>query len=395
MRHVLPALAAALILAAPARADVVQKSEGGFVSRNTVEVAASPEAVWSALVQPKEWWNKAHTYSGDAANLTIDTVAGGCFCEAIPVVKGAPVWQRPGAVEHMRVINVMPGEVLRMTGALGPLQSEAVHGVLTITLKKTEKGTRVLFEYVVGGYMRYPVDQISVAVDKVMLEQIGRLALKVDPAATGRGTLAGPPAPARPAGPPVPADIKPAPKAEPDPALLKDAPKLEAKPAPAAAPAAPLAKPEPKPAPKLVPAPLEPVAIPPAGSPLEAEEKAKGAEAAAALDALTAPKAPAAAPKAAPAPAKAEPPMPIPMAYATRTLLLLDPAKPNEWVDEARKPVLLAFLGGAEAKLSAQLAAASEPDNKGKAAICSCTGRLETREGKETFVVLDGTVTFR
>jgi uncharacterized protein YndB with AHSA1/START domain len=386
MRHLLPVLAAALILAAPARAEVVQKSEAGFVSRNTVEVAATPEAVWSALVQPKEWWNKAHTYSGDAANLSIDPVAGGCFCETIPVVKGAPVWQRPGGVEHMRVINVMPGEVLRMTGALGPLQSEAVHGVLTITIKKTDKGTRILFEYVVGGYMRYPVDQISGAVDKVMLEQIGRLALKVDPTATGRGTLSGPPAPAKPAGPPLPADIKPAPKAAPlptaapNPELLKDAPKLEARPD--------LMKEPAKPAQKLVPAPLEPVAIPPAGSPLEAEEKAKGAEAAAALDALTAP-------KAATKLAKAEPAAAAPLAYATRTLLLLDPAKPGEWVDEARKPVSLAFLGGAEAKLAAQLAAAKDPANKGKAAICSCTGRLEMQGGKETFLVLDGTITFR
>ena len=55
-------------------------------------------------------------------------------------------------------------------------------GVLTITLTKTESGTRIEWEYVVGGYMRFPVAEIAPAVDQVIGEQLGRLAALLTPA---------------------------------------------------------------------------------------------------------------------------------------------------------------------------------------------------------------------
>jgi predicted lipid-binding transport protein (Tim44 family) len=79
----------------------------------------------------------------------------------------------------MRIVNSSPGRVLRMVGALGPLQGEAVTGMLTITLKTTPKGTRILWEYVVGGYMRYKPDVIAPAVDGVLAEQLARLAVQL------------------------------------------------------------------------------------------------------------------------------------------------------------------------------------------------------------------------
>jgi hypothetical protein len=76
----------------------------------------------------------------------------------------------------MRVVYAEPGKALRMVGSLGPLQSEALTGTLTITLKPAAAGTRLAFEYVVGGYMRYKTDEIAPAVDNVLAEQLGRLA---------------------------------------------------------------------------------------------------------------------------------------------------------------------------------------------------------------------------
>jgi hypothetical protein len=70
-----------------------------------------------------------------------------------------------------------------MTGALGPLQSEAVQATLTITLKPIDGGTRLTWEYVVGGFMRYKQEQIAPAVDKVIGEQLNRLAEKLGPKA--------------------------------------------------------------------------------------------------------------------------------------------------------------------------------------------------------------------
>jgi uncharacterized protein YndB with AHSA1/START domain len=172
--------AATLVLSSPAAAEIATKSETGFVSSNAVEVRASPQEVWRALIAPAGWWNSEHTYSGDAANMWIDAQATGCFCEKLPLPNDAPAGQRPGSVEHMHVIYADPGKLLRLSGGLGPLQSEAVKGTLTITLTPGEGGTtRILWEYVVGGYMRYKTDEIAPAVDTVVAEQLNRLAAKL------------------------------------------------------------------------------------------------------------------------------------------------------------------------------------------------------------------------
>lgn len=186
MRKCLVFLAAGLSgLAAPASAEVVQKSDAGFVIRLTGEVAASPAVAWNAFVAPAKWWSKAHTFSGESVNLTLDPTANGCFCEKMPVSKDAPVGQRPGSVMHMRVLYAEPNRALRMTGGLGPLQSEAVTGTMTVTFKSVDlpsgKGTRILWEYVVGGYMRYKTDTIAGAVDKVLAEQLASLVKLVGP----------------------------------------------------------------------------------------------------------------------------------------------------------------------------------------------------------------------
>jgi hypothetical protein len=52
-----------------------------------------------------------------------------------------------GGLEHMRVIYVAPGEVLRMSGALGPLQGSGVAGSLTWSLAATTAGTTVELSY--------------------------------------------------------------------------------------------------------------------------------------------------------------------------------------------------------------------------------------------------------
>ncbi len=180
--RLLPTMLAAVPLAlaaSPACAEVVASSEAGFVIRLTEEVTASPQESWKMLLMPGEWWSGGHTYSGDAKNLYLDAQATGCFCEKLPRPKDAPDDQRNGSVEHLHVVYAEPGRVLRLTGGLGPLQSEAVHGSLTMTFKAVPSGTRILWEYVVGGYMRYKPEQIGPAVDKVLTEQFRRLGAKL------------------------------------------------------------------------------------------------------------------------------------------------------------------------------------------------------------------------
>jgi hypothetical protein len=170
-------IAVACAGAAPAVAEVQAAGANGFVSHNVAEVSASPAEAWAMLFKPARWWNGAHSYSGSSANMTVEPFAGGCFCEAIPATDGAAA----GQVEHMRVLYVDPRvRTLRMSGALGPLQSEAVTGVLTMTVEPSGAGSRITWDYVVGGYMRMPMDEMAPLVDAVVGEQLSRLAASLD-----------------------------------------------------------------------------------------------------------------------------------------------------------------------------------------------------------------------
>ena len=184
-------LAALAVPQASSRAEVVAQSDAGFVVKLSADTVATPVDAWRTLIAPAKWWSNDHTWSHDAANLYLDAQATGCFCEKLPKPADAPADQRIGSVEHMHVIFADPQRgVLRMSGSLGPLQSEAANGTLTFTLVKTETGTRIELEYVVGGYMRFKPEEIAPAVDTVLGQQLANLAKVLDASV--------PPAPAAP-----------------------------------------------------------------------------------------------------------------------------------------------------------------------------------------------------
>lgn len=168
MKHAILAAAFGL-LAAPASAEVIESSHGGFATRDVAVVAADRQTVWNALIHPEDWWS--HTWSDDSANLRLDARAGGCFCETIPATGGWPA----GSVEHMRVIMVMPGSTLRLVGSLGPLQSEGLTGTLTVTLADEGEGTRITWDYITGGEARFDPGQFGPVVDGVQSEFLGGL----------------------------------------------------------------------------------------------------------------------------------------------------------------------------------------------------------------------------
>ncbi len=167
---------AALTFAAPASAEVTRQTDSGFTVTREVTVDVAPDDAWKALVAPARWWNGEHSWSKDAANLYLIPQAGGCFCELLRNKGDDTIKTAGGSVRHMEVIFAQDGKLLRMSGALGPLQSEAVVGILTFTLKPAEKGTAISATYNVGGYMAYPVAEIAPAVDGMIGEQVNRLA---------------------------------------------------------------------------------------------------------------------------------------------------------------------------------------------------------------------------
>jgi len=154
-------------MASVGSAEVTESSAQGFLVAHEATIAASPDEVYRVLVEEVgSWWSPAHTFSGDAGNLSIEARPGGCFCERLP---------GGGGVEHLRVVYVQPGRVLRLAGGLGPLQGSGLTGSMTWSLAPTDGGTAVALTYSVGGFLPGGFEQLAPAVDGVLGEQLGRL----------------------------------------------------------------------------------------------------------------------------------------------------------------------------------------------------------------------------
>jgi uncharacterized protein YndB with AHSA1/START domain len=162
----LAAVSLALAVAGPAAAEVKSVTANGFEVATTATISAPPDRVYAALGEVGHWWDPSHTFSRDAANLSMELRAGGCFCERL---------KDGGSVQHLQVVYAAPGQGLRMRGALGPLQTEGVDGTLSWMLKPGEGDTNVNLSYVVGGYIRSGMEQWAPRVDRVLDEQLQRL----------------------------------------------------------------------------------------------------------------------------------------------------------------------------------------------------------------------------
>jgi len=165
------ALAAALLVlaGATAHADTSDVSSSGFTITYAMVVDAEPQKVWQAFTQLPKWWNNAHSWSGQASNMTLDASADGCWCEQW-TVGGAPA-----SAVHGRVLLVLPGSALRLQAWLGPLQEQAAAGVLTFGTARRDGATRLRVTYRVAGAPEAGLDKLAPAVDGVIGEQAKRL----------------------------------------------------------------------------------------------------------------------------------------------------------------------------------------------------------------------------
>lgn len=166
MKALLAGAALAAALCAPAAAEIVKAEAGGFEVRHSVVVNAPAGRVWAAMVHPDRWWSPDHTYSHQARSLSLDARAGGCFCEVLP---------GKGSVEHMHVVYAEKDKALRLSGAMGPLQTTGGTGHMTWTLTEKDGKTTVAWTYVFGGYDKGGMAKWAGPVDGVLKEQIGRL----------------------------------------------------------------------------------------------------------------------------------------------------------------------------------------------------------------------------
>ena len=167
-------LAAALGSGGGAVAATSEVSPTGFTVALRHEVRATPHRVWEALGEIDRWWNGSHSWSGQAANLTLATQAGGCFCER---------WGA-NSVVHARVIHAVEDRMLRLEGSLGPLQALAATSIMTFALEAPKDGgTTLVVTYRVAGSGTAGLPQLAGPVDGVIGEQVRRLVAYVE---TGR-----------------------------------------------------------------------------------------------------------------------------------------------------------------------------------------------------------------
>ena len=148
-------------------ADITASTAAGFISEHTLIITAPRAQVFRALTdEVSRWWDPQHSYSGDAANFSIDARPGGCFCERLT----------DGGVAHMTVVFVQRDTMLRMLGGLGPLQAMAISGSMTFSLSDADAGaTRLHYRYAVGGYSSEGLQELAIPVDQVQLGQLQRL----------------------------------------------------------------------------------------------------------------------------------------------------------------------------------------------------------------------------
>lgn len=170
MLKIISASLALTMLATTASAEVKARTDNGFTLAFERPVRAEPETVLEAVAMPAGWWSSEHTYSGDAANIRLDLIPGGCWCEALP----------GGGVKHAEVVMVWPERrMVRFDAPFGPLQGLGADAVLTMTWSDPpEGGERLLkWTYVVEGP---GTGAMADVIDSVMTEQFRRLGDRLD-----------------------------------------------------------------------------------------------------------------------------------------------------------------------------------------------------------------------
>jgi hypothetical protein len=164
-RTVLPLGTALLMAAGATRAEPSAVSPSGFLITHRHEVHASPQQVYDAIGRIGRWWNDVHSYSGHASNMTLDLRAGGCFCES---------WDG-NSVQHAQVIQARRGSLVRLQGALGPLQPLAISAILTFAVTTVDDKTQLTVTYNVAGNADAGLDKLAGPVDSVIGEATDRL----------------------------------------------------------------------------------------------------------------------------------------------------------------------------------------------------------------------------
>jgi len=147
-------------------AQVVSSNSNGFTIQIERSVNVDAISAYKKFLDVGSWWDPDHTYFGDSKNLSIDPVAGGCFCE----VDGEK------QVLHMTVSYVEPNREIRMIGGLGPLQMMGVYGGMSWKFENYGANqTKITHRYQVSGSIEGGMVKLADIVDRVQQTQVNSL----------------------------------------------------------------------------------------------------------------------------------------------------------------------------------------------------------------------------
>ncbi len=149
-----------------AAAEVKLASADAMLIRHEFRIAAPAARAWQSLLHPERWWPPDHTWSGRREALTLEAVAGGCFCER---------WDA-GSAQHVRVVMAVPGRALKIDAALGPFLEMAISGILSVALEEKDSVTTAVVTYRVSGDPAHQLDRLAPIVDQVLGMQFGAFA---------------------------------------------------------------------------------------------------------------------------------------------------------------------------------------------------------------------------
>jgi len=159
-----------LFLPTFAYADVISSDNHGFQIVIERIVKIDKAVAYKQFLKIGEWWNADHTWFGKSENLSLDTKAGGCFCE------------KEGAKEvlHMLITFVDPGNELKMVGGLGPLQMMGLSGGMSWKFEQiNDSETKISHHYQVSGYTKGGLIELAKIVDNVQTLQVESLVMKL------------------------------------------------------------------------------------------------------------------------------------------------------------------------------------------------------------------------
>ena len=174
MARVLSSMLCAAMLALVtevATAEVLAAGRTGFSLKIETLSQASPARAYKAFSEIERWWDMAHSYGGDAEELSITLAPGGAMLESLP---------NGGFIEHLQVVYANPGKGLRLLGGLGPLQPIGVHGAMNIQFEAFGSGSKTVLTYNVSGFSSQGLVELAPIVDRVLAGQMQRHASYAD-----------------------------------------------------------------------------------------------------------------------------------------------------------------------------------------------------------------------